>query len=188
MSQIDQSNAILLIICCHSGVANLHGSISVSGNQLLVFKATFTILTVASLWLIITGALLHSVYAFSVGSGISKSVADGSIYMGILALSIIISLAIVSPALLLFQPLRLWRVIQAELQALTPRQRFRGKSYFTPNECSLSDAGLFELYTHELITLRLLLELVYWLSYSLLHLPSYFLLWDQLRLYCFSSH
>ena len=121
---------ILLITCCHTGVADVHGSISISGSQLLIFKTTFTILTVASLWLITIGALLHSIYAFSVGSEISKSVANGSIYMGILALSIVIGLAIIFPALLLFQPMRLWRVLQAELRAVTPRQRFRGTLIF----------------------------------------------------------
>jgi calcium permeable stress-gated cation channel len=50
--------------------------------------------------------------------------------MSILALSIVISLAVISPALLLLQPVRLWRVLRAERQALTPRQRFRGRLIF----------------------------------------------------------
>lgn len=112
---------------CYAGIVNLHGSISISENQLLIFKTTFFILTAASLWLVTIGALLHAIYAFSVGSGMSKSVANGSVYMGILALTIVISLAIILPALLLLQPVRLWHVLQAEHQALTPRQRFRGK-------------------------------------------------------------
>jgi calcium permeable stress-gated cation channel len=119
----------------------VHGSISISGNQLLIFKMTFFILTIASLWLITVGALLHSLHAFSVPSGISQSVANGSIYMGILALSIVIGLAIIFPALLLLQPVRLWHVLQAERQALTPRQRFRGRLIFII-ECTFLDAEL----------------------------------------------
>lgn len=119
-----------LLITYYIGVVTVHGSISISANQLLIFKTTFYILTIASLWLITVGALLHSMHAFSVQSGISKSIADGSIYMGVLALSIVVALTIISPGLLLLQPVRLWRVLQAERQALTPRQRFRGRLSF----------------------------------------------------------
>lgn len=47
--------------------------------------------------------------------------------MSILALSIVVNVAIIFPALLLLQPFRLWRVIRTERQAVTPRQRFRGE-------------------------------------------------------------
>lgn len=116
---------IIITLIIVNWVVTVHGSISISANQLLIFKTTFYILTIASLWLITVGALLHSMHAFSVQSGISKSIADGSIYMGVLALSIVVALTIISPGLLLLQPVRLWRVLQAERQALTPRQRFR---------------------------------------------------------------
>ncbi|GLB35780.1 putative calcium-dependent channel, 7TM region, putative phosphate [Lyophyllum shimeji] len=107
-------------------VANVHGSISISGGQLFVFRITFFILTaVAALWLVAVGALLYSLRVFSSNSGTSKSVASGSIYMSILALAIILNLAIIFPAVLLLQPLRLWRVLRDERQAITPRQRFR---------------------------------------------------------------
>ncbi|KAF8079018.1 hypothetical protein FPV67DRAFT_1467201 [Lyophyllum atratum] len=107
-------------------VANVHGSISISGGQLFVFRITFFILTsVAALWLITVGAILFSLRAFSSNSGTSQSVANGSIYMSILALSIILNVAIIFPALLLLQPFRLWHVLRDERQAVTPRQRFR---------------------------------------------------------------
>jgi hypothetical protein len=110
------------------GVANIHGSVSISGGQLMVFKATFFILTsVAAIWLIAVGALLFALRAFTFNSQVSQSVANGSIYMSILALSIVVNVAIIFPALLLLQPIRLWRVLRAERQAVTPRQRFRGE-------------------------------------------------------------
>jgi hypothetical protein len=87
---------------------------------------TFFILTVAPLWLITVGALMYAMQAFSIQSQISKYVAHGAIYMGILALSIVVIVAIAFPALLLLQPARLWHVLQAERQAITPRERFRG--------------------------------------------------------------
>ncbi|KAG6919045.1 hypothetical protein DXG01_009755 [Tephrocybe rancida] len=108
-------------------VANVYGSISISGGHLFVFKVTFFILTsVATLWLVAIGALLYAFQAFSSRSGVAKSVASGSIYMGILALAIIFTIAVIFPALLMLQPFRLWHVLRDEQQAVTPRQRFRG--------------------------------------------------------------
>jgi len=46
--------------------------------------------------------------------------------MSILALALVLNVAIIFPACLLLQPFRLWRVLRAEKQAVTPRQRFRG--------------------------------------------------------------
>ena len=64
--------------------------------------------------------------ALSTNSGSAKSIASGSIYISVLALALIFNVAIIFPACLLLQPFRLWRVIRAEKQAITPRQRFRG--------------------------------------------------------------
>lgn len=107
--------------------AKVQGSVSISGGQLLTFKITFFALTVvAGLFLITVGALIFALHAFSEGSGVASSVANGSIYIMVLCLALIINLAIIIPGLLLLQPTRLWRVLRAEKQAVTPRQRFRG--------------------------------------------------------------
>lgn len=98
-----------------------------SGNQLFVFKITFSVLTiVVAVWLVAIGAVLFSMRALSTNNGSTKSIASGSVYMAVLALAIIFNIAIIVPACLLLQPFRLWRVIRAEKQAITPRQRFRG--------------------------------------------------------------
>lgn len=127
----------------------MHGSISISGNQILIFKITSCILTGASMWIICVGAFLYSMHAFSDESGVSRSIANGSVRMGILALAVVIGLAIMFPALLLLQPFRLWRVLRAEHEALTPRQRFRGGLFvsyarhcLTPNSCSCISTDL----------------------------------------------
>ncbi|KAF8963914.1 hypothetical protein BDZ97DRAFT_1939372 [Flammula alnicola] len=107
-------------------VATVHGSVSVSGNQLLIFKITFFVLTAAgALWLVVVGAILFSMEALSTNTSPTKSVVNGAVYMSILALALVINVAIIFPACLLLQPFRLWRVIRAEKQAVTPRQRFR---------------------------------------------------------------
>ncbi|KII94048.1 hypothetical protein PLICRDRAFT_101453 [Plicaturopsis crispa FD-325 SS-3] len=105
---------------------NVRGSISISAGQLLVFKTTFFILTIiAAIWLITVGALIFSLQAFSSGSGETSTVANGSIYISALALVIVVNVAIIYPALLMLQPFRLRRVLKAEKNAVTPRQRFR---------------------------------------------------------------
>ncbi|KAH0591166.1 hypothetical protein H2248_001263 [Termitomyces sp. 'cryptogamus'] len=106
--------------------ADVYGTISISSGHLLVFKVTFFILaSVAALWLIIVGALLYSFQAFNSHTEIAKSVANGSIYMAILALAIIFTVAVIFPALLLLQPFHLMHVLRHKRQAVTPRQRFR---------------------------------------------------------------
>ena len=110
-----------------AGVATIHGSISVSGNQLLIFKITFFVLTaVGTIWLVAIGAILFSMQALNTSAMSTETISNGSVFMSILCLALIINVAIIFPALLLLQPLRLWRVLRAEKQAMTPRQRFRG--------------------------------------------------------------
>ncbi|PPQ90938.1 hypothetical protein CVT25_008249 [Psilocybe cyanescens] len=107
-------------------VAKIHGSVSISGNQLLIFKISFFILTgIGAVWLVAIGAVLFSMQAFNTDINTTKTLATGSVYMSVLALAIVINVAIILPALLMLQPIRLWRVLRAEKQALTPRQRFR---------------------------------------------------------------
>ncbi|KAF9651959.1 hypothetical protein BDM02DRAFT_3090164 [Thelephora ganbajun] len=114
--------AVVLVI---RHIARFSGHISVSGSQMTAFRTTFIVLTVmAGAWLTAIGAVLYSVNAFQHG-GASKTVADGSILMTVLALALIINVAIIVPGLLMLQPFRLWRVVRNERRAITPRQRFR---------------------------------------------------------------
>ena len=109
--------------------ARLVGTISISAGQRVVIKAMFYLIVgVAVIGLVVAGALLYAFGALSIGTRVSKTVADGSIYITILVLAIIINIAIASPALLLLQPLHLRHVLRAERTARTPRQRFRGRS------------------------------------------------------------
>ncbi|KAH9178520.1 hypothetical protein EDB89DRAFT_1926998 [Lactarius sanguifluus] len=99
----------------------LVGTISVSAGQRVIIKAMFyVIVCVAVIGLVAAGALLYAFGALSRGTRVSKTVADGSIYIAILALAIIINVAIASPALLMLQPLHLRRVLRAEKTARTP--------------------------------------------------------------------
>ncbi|KAJ7802228.1 hypothetical protein B0H14DRAFT_3092290 [Mycena olivaceomarginata] len=104
------------------------------GTQLFVFKTMFYVLVgIAAIWLITVGALIYSLQAFNNSGaggtdGRTESVANGAIYMAILALSVVFACAIIFPGLLLLQPVRLWKVLKAERSAVTPRQRFRGRT------------------------------------------------------------
>ena len=139
----------LPVIYYPTGIANMQGSISISGGQLFVFKVTFFIvILLAAVLLIAAGALLFALHAFDVQAEIPKSIANGSIYMSILALSIVVNVAIISPAFLLLQPLRLWHVLRAEHQALTPRQRFRGRCLASPSESCSTEARFSCLSTY----------------------------------------
>jgi hypothetical protein len=107
--------------------ARLVGTISVSAGQRIVIKAMFyMIVAISVIGLVAAGALLYAFGALSEGTRVSETVADGSIYIAILLLAIVINVAITSPALLMLQPLRLRRILSAERVAKTPRQRFRG--------------------------------------------------------------
>lgn len=113
---------------CHLVVTNIHGSTSRSGNQVFAFRITFYILaTLVTIWLTGIGGILFALQAFSAGSNETRSIANGAVYMTVLALTIVINLTIIVPGVLMLQPLRLWNILKAERQAVTPRQRFRGK-------------------------------------------------------------
>ncbi|KAK0246151.1 hypothetical protein EDD85DRAFT_803276 [Armillaria nabsnona] len=107
-------------------VSHVQGSVSHTGGQLMTFKITFYILvSVATIWILTIGALLFALRAFSDGLNKASTVAKGSVYMTVFALSIVLQIAIIFPGLLLLQPLRLWRVMRNERHAITPRQHFR---------------------------------------------------------------
>ncbi|KAF4604854.1 hypothetical protein EYR40_003636 [Pleurotus pulmonarius] len=121
---------ICLALMAIHWATNIRGAVSVSGGQLLAFKATFFLITfVVGLWIITVGSLLFAFEAFSSDPAgnreRSSSVANGSIYLSAFALAIIVNGAIIFPGLLVLQPIRLWKVMNAEKQAVTPRQRFR---------------------------------------------------------------
>jgi len=108
------------------------GTISISAGQRIVIKAMFyMVVSIAVIGLVTAGALLYAFGALSQGARRNKTVADGSIYIAILPLAIVLNVAITSPALLMLQPLRSRRVLSAEKAAKTPRQRFRGMTVFS---------------------------------------------------------
>ncbi|KAF8183820.1 hypothetical protein K438DRAFT_1838672 [Mycena galopus ATCC 62051] len=122
---------VSLAVAIINFTAHVRGSVSVSGTQLYVFQAMFYVLLgIAAIWLITVGALIYTLQPFNNAgaggvNGRTESVANGAIYMAILALSVVFTCAIIFPGLLLLQPHRLWTVLRAEKRAVTPRQRFR---------------------------------------------------------------
>lgn len=120
------SSVPTLISCLDTG--QLRPSVSFSGLQLGVFKTVFwTLVFVGGIWLFTVGAVLFAFGAFSTSIPASPVVANGAIYMGAFAMSLILTVAVIAPALLMLQPLHLWRVLRAEKASVTPRQRFRGE-------------------------------------------------------------
>ncbi|KAH8835622.1 hypothetical protein DL96DRAFT_1454607 [Flagelloscypha sp. PMI_526] len=117
---------IMLALSILSWAVKQRGTISISGSQVLLFRATFWVLTgVGAIWLIAVGALIYSIRPFDIGTNAASDVANGSIYMAVIALALVLNVAIILPGLLLLQPLRLWRVTRAQKRSITPRQRFR---------------------------------------------------------------
>ncbi|KAI0073700.1 hypothetical protein K474DRAFT_1666269 [Panus rudis PR-1116 ss-1] len=105
---------------------HLDSSPSISGSQLSTFKRTFYVLTIIALvWLFGIGAVLISMDAFNSSSHEAASIANGTVYMSAFAMMLVMNVAVIFPGLLLLQPVRLWRVVRAEREAVTPRQRFR---------------------------------------------------------------
>ncbi|KAH9937349.1 uncharacterized protein B0H18DRAFT_950236 [Fomitopsis serialis] len=116
--------AVILKIVTYIG--QLFPSVSLSGSQLLMFKTVFYVLTVVGgIALFTAGAVLFAMHSWSIDIGDSASVADGIIYMSMLALLLLLAVAVVFPGLLLLQPIRLIRVVRHEREAITSRQRFR---------------------------------------------------------------
>lgn len=113
----------------HVGVTTWSGIVSVSGVRILAVKLVFyTLAVVVAAFTITVGALLFALEAFSLGDNIAKTVSTGCVYMGAFAFILIINVAVIYPGLMLLQPFRLWCVLHSERDAVTPRQRFRGKS------------------------------------------------------------
>ena len=91
-----------------------------------MFKVTFYVLTAVTLWIIAIGALLFSTQAVDTNTGVTRSLANGAIYMGTFMLALVLNVAIIIPACLVLQPFQFWAVVRAEKHAITPRQNFRG--------------------------------------------------------------
>jgi len=120
-----------------TGVAKIHGSVSISANQILVFKITFFVLTaVGTLWILVIGAILSSMQAINTNAGVTRSLANGAMYMSTFILALVLNVAIIIPACLVLQPFQLWAVIRAQKYAITPRQHFRGMymTLFVPSQ------------------------------------------------------
>ena len=118
-------------------------SVSVSGSQLIIFKAIFYILTIiAAIWLFALGSVLFAMRAFNLKIAEAATVANGAIYMSAFAMMLVMTIAFIFPALLMLQPLRLLKVLRAEQAAFTPRQRFRGRKYLSDVTSRFANAGL----------------------------------------------
>ncbi|KAG8890809.1 hypothetical protein FRB98_004854 [Tulasnella sp. 332] len=109
------------------------GKPSVATTRLAEFQAMFAILAVVCvIWLVTIGGILFATDALANGSAQAPTVAEGAVYIAILMMLILFNLAIISPGLLLLQPLQTWKVMRAQRKAATPRQRFRGQN--SPND------------------------------------------------------
>ena len=108
--------------------ARFTGVVSVSAARLRAFKATFYVLTfVATAWIIAVGAMVFGIEAFNTSRARSKTVADGTTYIAVLLMVIVLNASVIAPGLMMLQPVRLWKVWRAQQRAITPRQMFRGK-------------------------------------------------------------
>ncbi|CAE6487932.1 unnamed protein product [Rhizoctonia solani] len=117
---------IVLALLMINRVARFSGPASISAERLRTFKATFYMLTfVATAWIIAAGALIFGIGAFDARSQRSRTVANGTTYIAVLLMVIILNAAIIAPGLQMLQPIRLWKIYQAKRKAITPRQRFR---------------------------------------------------------------
>ena len=130
-------------------------SVSLIRCRFITFKAIFyAILCVGSIWLFTLAAILFAFAAFDNNIEETRTVATGAIYAGVFATALILTVAVVAPALLLLQPMRLWRVLREEKHALTPRQRFRGQYFNLSPQTTFFYSQLLQLYTLKYITLR----------------------------------
>lgn len=122
---------ITLALLCVNFAARSSGATSVSAARLKGFKATFYVLTfVATVWIVAVGALIFGMEAFDTSTERTRTVANGTTYIAVLLMVIILNMAVIAPGLQMLRPVRLWKMYQAKERAITPRQRFRGKLGF----------------------------------------------------------
>ncbi|CAE6431762.1 unnamed protein product [Rhizoctonia solani] len=117
---------IAIALLAVNRAARLSGPASISAERLRAFKATFYVLTfVATAWIIAAGALIFGIEAFDARSQRPRTVANGTTYIAVLLLVIVLNVAVIAPGLQMLQPIRAWKMYQAKRKAITPRQRFR---------------------------------------------------------------
>ena len=108
--------------------------------QLAEFKALFAVLVIiCGVWIVVAGGLIFATDAFATTSARPATVSDGTIYIAILLMLITMNLAIISPGLLMLQPVRLWKSHRAQKKAITPRQKFRGTRRRHPQDRVTTD-------------------------------------------------
>ncbi len=100
------------------------------------------LVALVTIWLTGVGGILFALQAFNAGSNETRSIANGAVYMTVLVLTIVINLMIIVPGVLMLQPLRLWNVLKTERQAVTPRQRFRGRILYFCQDKTGSDISI----------------------------------------------
>lgn len=86
------------------------------------------IVLICGVWLVTIGGILFATDALANNHAQAPTVAEGAVYIAILMMLILFNLAIIAPGLQLLQPVRMMKVMRAQKKAVTPRQRFRGKS------------------------------------------------------------
>lgn len=96
-----------------------------SQGKFATYKTVVSIFALSGgIWLVGVAAVIFATPAFSDSVPASKLVADGSIYMSVIALQIAM-VAMIAPPILAIRPLRLWQVLRHQRDAATPRQMFR---------------------------------------------------------------
>lgn len=122
------------------------------------------------MWFTTVGALVFAMDSFAVDTQRPTTVANGSIYMSAFFLALIINVAIIAPGLLLLQFSKLKRVVRNERSAVTPRQRFRGNTFYSSDHFRLLPYLLsLQRFIPISITQHMLCPVVFLLSFWLLH-------------------
>lgn len=123
---------IVIALLVVNRAAKFTGAASVSATRLRAFKATFYVLTfVATIWIVAVGAVIFGLEAIDRSQARTSTIANGSTYIAVLLLVLVLNAAVIAPGLQMLQPLRLWKVHRAQKRAITPRQYFRGTCIFT---------------------------------------------------------
>ena len=122
---------IVIALVVVNRAAKFTGAASVSATRLRSFKATFYVLTfVATVWIIAVGAVIFGLEAIDISRGRTSTIANGSTYIVVLLMVLVLNAAVIAPGLQMLQPIRLWKMHRAQKRAITPRQYFRGVYLF----------------------------------------------------------
>lgn len=111
-----------------------------SEGKFATYKTVVNVFSVAGgIWLIAVSSVIFATPAFTENTPGTQLVADGSIYMTFIAFQVAL-ISLVVPPILAIRPLRLWRLLRQQRDAVTPRQMFRA-IYPTAVTPSLVAAG-----------------------------------------------